>query len=83
MRKGPGTNIFFQFLKIVIVLNFVCLSVLLACMCTYHVQVCLLWGPEEGTESLGTRVTGSCEPPGGCWEPKLGPSVRAANALNR
>lgn len=38
--------------------------------------VCTIWHSQESNEvieSLGTRVTGSAEPPGGCWEPSPHP----------
>lgn len=41
-----------------------------ACMYVYVLCVCLV---PEGVENPGTLVTGSCEPPRGCWELKRGP----------
>lgn len=44
------------------------LDVLSLFMCVYHMCPQYTLTPEEGIGSLGTRLTGGCEPPYGCWE---------------
>lgn len=41
---------------------FYCMNGLIACMSVYHLCAWSLWRSQEGTRSLGTGVTGGCEP---------------------
>lgn len=49
------------------------------CVCAHAPMCASATRPEECVRFHGTRVTGSCEPPCGCWE-ELGSSGRAASA---
>lgn len=50
------------------------------CLCTMSVQS--LWMPEEGTKSLESRVTESCELPCGCLQLSTGPIEKGSWLLS-
>lgn len=50
------------------------------CLCTICVQS--LWMPEEGTKSLESRVTESCELPSGCLQSSTGPIEKGSWLLS-
>lgn len=49
-----------------------CVNILPACMCMYHMDARGLQCSEKGSGSPGTEVTDGCEPCGG-WESNLSP----------
>lgn len=49
------------------------MTILSACIYVHQVHAWHLMMPEAGIIFPKTRVTKSCEPPGGCWDPYLGP----------
>lgn len=48
---------------------FVPMSVLVACICVYHMYAYCLWKSEEGINSNGTEVRDRYDPLCMCWEP--------------
>ena len=52
----------FFFPKDLFIYFYVCVCVLSACMCVYHVLALCPESPEEGTEAFGTGLPDSCEP---------------------
>jgi hypothetical protein len=53
--------------------NLKCTGILSAYMSVYHSCTWYPQRPEEDAVSVGTGVTGSYEPAGGCWESNPGP----------
>jgi hypothetical protein len=51
---------------------FMCMSVL-SVVYIYQVDVCYLWGSEEGVRSPETRFVNVGEPSYGCWKLNLHP----------
>lgn len=49
------------------------MGVLIECGSVYHMRIWCLGRLEERVWCPGTRITGSCELPRGCWKPNLGP----------
>lgn len=62
-----------SFLKRLIYIYFLSLSVLSVCVHVYHMHVWWYINPEEGIRFLGTRITDGFELPCGHWELKPGP----------
>lgn len=61
--------------------NFLCVCVLLACMCVAH--ACPVpKEPEESPGSPETQGKDGYELPWGCWELNPSPSARAVSVLN-
>jgi hypothetical protein len=56
-----------------LILSFMCMSVLLECMYVYHSHAWCPQKSEDSKGSLGTGVTMVCEPPCECWELNPGP----------
>jgi hypothetical protein len=52
-----------SFLKEGLFIYLMCISVLSACMCMFHVHDYCPWRLGKGIRSLGTGVTDGCEPP--------------------
>jgi hypothetical protein len=60
-------------LVLILFIDFMCISVLSACISVYHMHVLYVQRSEAGTESSGSRVIDRCDPPCVCWETIPGP----------
>lgn len=57
-------------------------GILPASLSEYHLLACFPLWSEVGVRYPGTRVTGCCGPPFGCWESNLGAVEEQPVALN-